>query len=86
MSTIEQCDGCGALSPDDEGLYHGNHWFEVKVKSRSWAFNNRFYHPNEMLFCEKCMGIQERQPHPFPSAVIRAIKRLCRIGKEASDE
>jgi len=54
MATIQQCDFCGKLSPDKEGYFIANDWFEVEITERKRAFLNRFYRPQKLLLCRFC--------------------------------
>lgn len=57
MSTIRKCDGCGILSPDEDGLYIANHW--TKIKSSHGIIDagagrvSREWHEKEL--CENCV-------------------------------
>ncbi len=54
----DKCDGCGAISPDEDGLWQGNHWFEISVQERCKEDKQ------EYLLCRNCMGITNPTPAP----------------------
>jgi hypothetical protein len=59
MANIQQCDGCGKVSPNERNEFIANHWFTVSVERSErlgffWGFNKQ-----EFLLCEDCMGLGE---------------------------
>lgn len=49
MAMYESCDGgCGAVSPDAEGLYQANQWINVRITPRK---TNSF---RDLTYCVEC--------------------------------
>jgi hypothetical protein len=63
MATFEKCDGgCGKISPDEDGLYHANHWVEVAVRDRSGRWRNSFKADSrKYLLCRECAEAMLRE-------------------------
>ncbi len=47
---IERCDGCGAESPDEDGLHVANHWWDLESVHRNDAGGDR----RVLVFCQSC--------------------------------
>lgn len=76
MAYVKKCDGCGKLSPDDNGIHHANSWYLVTVDHCS----RRRPGPESFMLCEKCFGVEEPAT-PFRPWVVRlvaAVKRAFR--------
>lgn len=48
MSELIQCDGCKAVSPDNNGLHVANDWYEVTTRSRATKYEKRLH------WCDDC--------------------------------
>lgn len=56
MAKVEKCDGCGAMSPDENGLYQANNWVEVVVKKRKFKWLHSSVPDGDFLFCQECLS------------------------------
>lgn len=84
MATIQKCDGCGQLSPDENGFNIASSWFTVTVDHRS----KKSFHPEEFLLCEKCMGVEEpiKSFQPWVTKLTYVIREAFGLNRGKNNE
>lgn len=64
-----RCDGCGVVSPDDEGNQIANHWSIVNLKTQINGYSAQYH------LCLECMPIGEN-PHGAIRQIIDFFRRI----------
>lgn len=87
MADLKQCDTCGKISPDENGLHIANHWPDFKLKhgtrdspplfsgSRTWTQVIGGFltrHHEEATICCECYGLVRES---FRKMLVERAKR-----------
>jgi hypothetical protein len=74
---IEQCDMCGAQSPNSKGLFIANHWTKVEVKPYHGGEGEKFAFCQECLPAEVVLNISiPDRVYAKPKSVVMAIRKF----------
>ena len=68
MSTVRKCDGCGKLSPDENGLYIANHWLKIQAYRGTMV--------REYEFCNECIPRDSHAVTELPKQLLDLLKRV----------
>lgn len=72
MANYIKCDGCNAMSPNNEGYHVANNWMKIIYSKK---FDDRW--PEKLILCDKCLP-EHHYRKETQEAVIGFFKRLKR--------